>query len=257
MNKEFKVNDVEYIVIRPTSKEEKESQLAYNVAFGEAIKSKAPLRATLNEYMKEQGIWTEEKSNRFVELATFISENEKKIDKGGFKFKEATALAKELKKKREELNSMLMDRGYSDSDTAEGQAQNKKFQKLLTLCLVYKDSGKPVFGSVDDLLNETDETKLKVADEGFSLLAEIVYKLDSKHEHKLAENKFLLKFKLVDEKLRFINSDGQLVDEQNRRIDDEGYLLNESNQRIDSKGNLLEVVEQEPFLDDDGNPILV
>jgi len=261
-NKDFAVNGKEYIVKQPTSKEHKEAQLFYNQTFGDAIKSKAPLRATLNQYMKDQGLWSDEKAKTFLELVEFVSTSEKKLDAGGFKYKEALALAKELKTKRLELQAMLSDRGYSDSNTAEGQAENAKFQKLLVLCLVYKEDGKPVFPSTDSLLNETDETKLNVASEGFKLLGEMLYNLDSSYEHKLAENKFFKKFKLVDDKLRFINSKGELVDEQGRRIDEEGFLINEKNERInasgdkiDSEGNL--VVEQAPFLDDDGNPIVV
>lgn len=261
MNKEFTESGKDYIVKKPMASENKEAMVAYNQAFGAAIKAGAVLRAKLNEYMREQKIWSDEKQTRFIELAKEVGEGEKKLEKGGFKFKDAVALAKDLRAKREELNDMLNERGTFDSSTAEGQAENAKFQKLLTLCLVYKEDGKPVFSSVDALLNESDETRLKVANRGFDLLGEIYYKLDNQHEHKLTENKFLKEFKLVDEKLRFINSEGQLIDEAGRRINELGQLVNEKGEAIDASGNLIDkdgnlIVERLPFLDDEDKPIV-
>lgn len=258
---EFKVGDVSYLVKKPTSKEQKLAQLEYNKAFGEAIKSGAVLRAKLNDYMREQNIWTPEREKMVVKLAADVTHGEDKIKKGGIKLSEAIKIAKDVRKSRELLQLALSQRAASESSTAEGQAENAKFQRLLVECLVYRDSGEKVYSNIDELLNEEDQTKIEVSNKAFDILGKIVYNLDDKYEHKLPENEFLKEWKLVDDKLRYINDKGQLIDDFNRRINEDGYLIDDNGNLIDASGNKIDengelVVEvKQPFLDEDGNPV--
>jgi len=54
-------NDVVVYVKKPTVKEYRDSQISYNKAFRAALDSGAVLKKKLNEYMRDQGLWDDEK----------------------------------------------------------------------------------------------------------------------------------------------------------------------------------------------------
>jgi hypothetical protein len=123
---------------------------------------------------------------------------------------------------------------------------------------VYKDNDNKYFKSLEDYLNKADDP---VALLGAQNLANMIYGLDNNFEKNLPENKFLHKYKFVDDKLRLIDKrgrlvdqDGRLVDEEGRFIDEEGNFVDKEGNRVDPKGEYL--FEAEPFLDDEGKPIL-
>ena len=155
------------------------------------------------------------------------------------------------------LRNLISERMDLDVHTAEGQADNARFNYWVSVCLVYNDSKKPVFSSLEDYLNNSDKD---YASEGASKMAELVYNLNSDFENSLEENEFLREFGLVDDKNRLIDNQGRLVDRTGRLVNEEGYYINESGDRVDFDGNLLDEngqykVERKPFLDDDGNPV--
>ena len=89
-----------------------------------------------------------------------------------------------------------------------------------------------------------------------------MYGLDSNFEKNLPENKFLIKYKLVNEQLEYVDSKGRLTDEEGRLVDENGRFINEEGQFVDRNGNLVDnsgdpVVQFEPFLDEDGKPIII
>ena len=61
------------------------------------------------------------------------------------------------------------------------------------------------------------------------------------------------KLRLVDKKGRLIDSEGRLIDESGRFVDENGNFIDKFGNRVDADGEY--VVDQQPFLDDDGNPI--
>lgn len=258
----FKHKEKEYQVKKPGAAENRIAQTEYSKVFADAVLKGALLKKKLQQYMLEQKIWDEAKTDRFFKLAEVIAESEKTLKKGGISLDQAVETAKQMKLDRAELQEMIAERSTIESSTAEGQAENARFQKLLTICLVYKEGeGRPVFNSVDELLNEQDEDKLEVAAKGFDILGQILYKLDDKFEANLPENKFLREWNLMDDKLRFLNKKGELVDFAGRRIDDQGRLINDDGKLVDAKGDLLNEegefvpTEVKPFLDENGNPL--
>ena len=186
-----------------------------------------------------------------------ILDKEKQLAKGGIRLSVAKDAALEMADKRAEIRAMLMERNSLDSSTAEGQADNARFDYLVSATLVYNDSNKPYFKDLADYRNKNTEA---VSLEAARRLAQKLYGLDSNHEQNLAENKFLREFDFVDEDLRLLNKDGKLVDR-------EGNLVNEDGRYIDEEGNLIDVdgnrvneegdyeFKRQPFLDDDGKPI--
>lgn len=256
-----KVDEVEkeFLVRLPNLQEQREGQKEYNRAWTDAVKSGALLRSKLEDFMKEQSLWDDKKQQEVSELGRKINEKEQVLAKGGIKLSEAKKTALELKKLRVELRELISKRMELDVHTAEGQADNARFNYWVSTCLVYNDTKKPVFSSLDEYLNNSSKDYASL---GASKLAELLYNLNSNFEDTLEENQFLKEFKFVDDKGRLINKDGHLVDEEGRLIDEEGYYVNEEGKRVDIDGNPIDeegnyAFERQPFLDDDGNPVEV
>lgn len=251
--------DVDLMVRSPSLEDQREAQKAYNQAFTDAIKSKAVVRAKLDDLLEDQGLWNKEKQAKFTELQQQVLDGEKRLAKGGFNIKEAKDLALQMKRTREEIRDLISVRTSLDNHSAEGQADNARFNYLVSSCVVYKNNNERYFKSLEDYLNRADDPAALV---GAQKLANMIYGLDNNFEKNLPENKFLHKYKFVDEKLRLIDKQGKLVDSEGRLIDENGRFINEKGEFVDKFGNRVDadgeyVVESQPFLDDDGNPVIV
>jgi|SRR6185312_7984065 len=259
----FKVkkNDAEVVfaVNRPTPRQLEKAQLQYNIALQEAIKDKALLRATVNSLLREQGLWNDEKDKKVKDLISQIRENERALKEGGIKLSKGREIALKTRRLREELVNETSVKNDLDGATAEARAENRRFDYLLTQCLVYNDSGKPYFENLEAYTNYVEEDEVPV--KGARILAAMIFGYDKDLEKKLPENKFLQTYKFVDENLRFINKDGKLVNEDGQLINEDGRLINEDGQLIDINGSPINedgesLVESKPFIDDlTGQPV--
>jgi hypothetical protein len=124
---------------------------------------------------------------------------------------------------------------------------------------VYKDSENKYFASLEDYMGRIDDP---VALAGAQKLANMIYGLDNNFEKNLPENKFLRKYKFVNDKLRFIDKQGRTVDSEGRLVDETGRYINDAGEFIDKEGNRVDaegeyVVDAQPFLDDEGNPVVL
>lgn len=252
--------EVSFLVRSPTLQDQKEATKVYNTAFTDALKAKAIVRAKLDDLLVEQGLWDDSKQMRFSTLQAQILEGERKLAKGGIPLAQAKEEALKMKKLREDLRELIAVKTNLDTHTAEGQADNARFNYLVSACTVYEDTKRPYFSSYEDY-NSRSGTDT-VATQAAQHLAGMLYGLDSDYEEKLPENKFLKQYKFVDNKLRLINKEGKLVDSQGRLIDENGRFINEKGEFVDKDGNPVDidgdyVVEFSPFLDDDGKPIVV
>ena len=238
--------------------EQREAQKIYNQAFSDAVKSGSIVRAKLDDLLKDQNLWDEKKQIEFVTIQKELTDKDKQLSKGGISLKKAKLIAIEMKKLREDLRELISVKSNLDTHTAEGQADNARFNYLVSVCVVYKDTKKPYFSGYDDYINRSIET---VALIGAQKMASLMYGLDSDFEKKLPENKFLLKYKLVNDKLEYVDEKGRPVDQDGRLINKDGRFINEEGKFVDQDGNLVNdsgdyVIAFEPFLDDDGNPIV-
>jgi hypothetical protein len=238
--------------------QQNEATKVYNRAFRDALESGALLRNKLEDHMRQQGIWDDEKQKQLEDVQRAILDNEKKIAKGGIRLKVAKDLALEMADKRVEMRNILMQRNSLDGNTAEGQADNARFDYLVSASLVYSDSGKPYFKDLADYRNRSTEP---IAIEAARRLAQLVYGLDSNYEKNLPENKFLSDFDFVDSELRLINKEGNYVDREGNLLNEDGRFVDEDGNLIDKEGNPVTEqgeykFDQAPFLDDDGNPIV-
>ena len=251
--------EIELAVRSPSLEDQREAQKIYNQAFTDAIKSKSVVRAKLDDLLEDQGLWNQEKQAKFTELQKQILDGEKRLAKGGFSLKEAKNLAIEMKRTREEIRELISVRTSLDNHSAEGQADNAKFNYLVSSCVVYKENNQKYFKNLEDYMNKSDDPAALL---GAQKLANMIYGLDNNFEKNLPENKFLQRYKFVDEKLRLINKDGKLVDIDGRLIDENGRFINEKGEFVDKNGNRVDkdgeyIVDSQPFLDDDGKPILL
>ena len=253
------INDKEitFLVKSPSLADQREATKVYNTAFSDALKAKAVVRAKLDDLLVEQGLWDDRKQFQFTSIQSKILENERKLARGGISLQEAKNIALEMRKDREELRDLIAVKTNLDTHTAEGQADNARFNYLVSVCTVYNDSKRPYFNSYDDYLNKSADPVAILAAQN---LAGMLYGLENNYEEKLPENKFLRQYKFVDDKLRLVNKEGKLVDQEGRLIDENGRFINEKGEFVDKDGNLVSdkgdyVVEFKPFLDENGNPV--
>jgi len=237
--------------------QQNEATKVYNRAFRDALESGALLRNKLEDHMRTQGLWDDSKQKELEEVQSAILENEKKLAKGGIRLKVAKDLALEMADERVNMRNILMQRNSLDGNTAEGQADNARFDYLVSASLVYTDSGKPYFKDLADYRNRSTEP---VALEAARRLAQIIYGLDSNYEKNLPENEFLVEFKFADDELKLVNDKGQHVDREGNLLNEDGRFIDEEGNLIDKEGNPVTEdgqykFERAPFLDDDGKPM--
>jgi hypothetical protein len=249
----------EFLVRSPSLTDQREGQKVYNQAFTDAVKSKSVVRAKLDDLLQDQGLWNDEKQAKFTALQRELLDGEKKLAKGGFSLNEAKDLAVKMRRTREEIRDLISVRTSLDNHSAEGQADNARFNYLVSACLVYNDTKQTYFSNMEDYLNRAGESISVLAAQN---LANMLYGLDNDYESTLPENKFLKKYRFVDDKLRLvdkkgrlIDSEGRLIDETGRYVDDQGSFVDKFGNKVDAQGDY--VVEAKPFLDDSGNPIVL
>ena len=255
-------NEVKVAVLKPKSNHLREAQLAYNRAFRDALESGALLRQKLEDHMREQGIWDDTKQKQYDDVNKTILEGEKKLAKGGISLSEAKTLALDMRVARGELRDLIAERTVMDGNTAEGQADNARYNALIGECVVSSDNNNvKKFETLEDYDTVASQPW---AVEAASQLANMLYDLDPNYDNNLPENKFLKDYSFVNEDLRLVNDDGHLVDSQGRLINEEGRFIAYDDKGeeyfIDIEGNTLTeegdyVVEFQPFLDDSGKPI--
>lgn len=256
--------DVTVLVKKPNRKDLNDSQIAYNKAWRKSLEEKAILRQRLNDYLVEQGIWSDVKQKQYDDFIKKINEKELLLKKGGIPLKKAKAIALELKRLRLEFRELISERTSYDNNTAEGTADNARFDYLVSVCVLDPSNKQPVFKDLDDYNNRgSEEWAIKAASE----LANFLYNLDPNYEKSLPENTFLSKFKFTNSDGKLVNKEGHLIaideDGVERLIDQDGYYVaytedgvqynvNRSGEKIERDADIV----KQPFLDDDGNDIL-
>ena len=241
----------------PSFKDQREAQKVYNQAFSDAVKSGCIVRGRLDDLLKEQGLWDDAKERKLQTLQQELLDNEQILAKGGINLSSAKQVALEMRELRAKMRDLISSRTSLDSNTAEGQADNARFNYLVSCCLVYTESNKCYYNGYEDYLNKSAEP---VAIQTASLLASRLYGLDDNYENNLVENKFLKEYNFVDKDLRLINDKGQYIDEEGHLLDENGRYINDKGEYIDKDGNPVNdagdyAFEFKPFLDQDGKPV--
>ena len=245
-------------VVRPTAQHLRDAQLAYNRAFRDALESGALLRQKLEDEMRRQKIWDDEKQKRYEQINKDILGAERKLKAGGIKLREAREVAMEMRTKRMEFRELISERSSMDGNTAEGQADNARFNHLASVCIVKAGTNSTYFSDMDEYENGAAN---RFVIEAAGQLANMMYGLDPSYEKNLPENKFLTSYKFADSDLRLLNSDGHPIDEEGRLVNENGNFVDKDGNLVDIEGNAVDeegeyIVDSKPFLDDDGNPVV-
>lgn len=254
--------DVTLAIVKPTPAQMTEAQMKYNIAFNDAINSKAPLRDRIDDVLRSQGLWSDERENKYNDLQKKILDAQLKIQKGGKgnPVNELAKLALEVMRLREEMVEMSTVRTKLDTVTVEGISDNARLNYLFSVCLVDNETGKPFFKSYDDYLNSNESD---VVNEGLKHFYSFIIGADSVSDEAF-EKKFLKKFKFMDDKNRLIEpKTGRLIDLEGKYIDEFGrwvkYNDDGSHYFVDINGNKVNPetgefdVECEGYYDSDGN----
>jgi hypothetical protein len=228
--------DVEFQVRKPTQDQLNKAQRVQNRVFREAVEGGAILRAQIEAVMRQRKLWDDEKQKERDNLLAKLLEGEKKLATGKIKLSEARKIALEMRGNRWRLVLLNRDRNELDGNTAEAQAENARFNALVSMCTVYAKDGKPYYESYEDYLGREDDP---VALPAASHFGRLYWGVDDEAEKKLPENKFLLKYKMCDEKMRLVDQKGRWVDEQGKLLDEQGRLINDKGELVDFEGNLI------------------
>ena len=249
-------NEVVVYVIKPRPEHLAAAKLEAAKAFRDAVKRGDFFRDRLDEEMRSQGLWDDEKQKELDKLDKNLETSLLKLQSGGIKLSEAFELCKKIRTDR--TLKILLEAVHRQFDrlTVEAQKDNASFDCLVSLC-VLDDEGNNKFESLEDYRSKQSEP---YAAKAAAVLAAKSFGLEEDWQKDLPENKFMLKYKFVDNDLNFIDKEGKLVDFSGRRVNADGQLLNEDGlpvnedgQRIDENGDV--IVEAKPFLDEDGNPL--
>ena len=275
--KDVNDNDVTVWVKRPSTKEYKDSQVEYNRAFREALEGGAILKKKLGEYMRSQGLWDDAKDSEEKRLLAEISKQEGKLKKGGISLSKAKEIALGLRKTRGQFRNLIAERTMLDSNTVEGQADNARFNALVTLCVLKEDKRTPVWESLSDYDDDGDQPW---AAQAAGELASLIYEIDPNYDNTLEENKFLKAYNFANKKNQLVNEDGHLIfldpEDGNEYLIDENarfvayrteegyknqdledrYFVNREGKEVTEDGDLVED-DFVPFLDDSGKPVPV
>ena len=247
MENRFTVGEKDYF-IKLTPQAVAEGKKAHNRAFRDAIDDGALLKKSLMNHMREQGVWNDSKEENYKQFIKEIGELEYKLSSGKMKVSEGKTLAIQLSKKRAEFRSLISERNQMEANSVEAQADNARFNALLAKSIFDYDTQKLVYDSVESYVEKgSDELGIALAEK----FANFIYGVDEKYEDSLVENKFLKRFKLVNESGHFIDKAGRLVDIDGCQVDEEGYRLDKDGKRIDLNGNPIGLnIEDAEFEDD-------
>lgn len=236
----FEIGEKTYVIKPPKAKLVTEAQAVYTKSFAEAVKKGAILKKALEDHMRQQGLWDDQKQEEYISIIKKQAEIEYKIkSKQITKATEAAEKAIELKKLRVRLNTLLADTNSMDTLTAEGIAEQDRFNFLVANSVFYYDTQKLVFSSLEEYLEKSETNE---AIQCASKFASFIYGVEDGYENAFLENKVLKRLNLLDDKGNLLNKDG-------KRVDYDGNLLNENGARVDKNGVRIDI-NNNPVIDD-------
>jgi len=253
---EVEGKEQKYAVRVPTVEEIKKANGIRATAFNEALGRGDLLRDQLEIELRNRKLWNDKREQQYQTLRQEVLDGEYQLQKGGIRLSQAKDVAIDMSQKRDDMVNLLSSRTDLDSNTCEGKADAARFNYLFACCLVYDETGEPFFPrNIDDyLLNQDDPVAIAGASEFYYLISG-----NESVDASLPENKFLKKFKFVDEKLRLVDKDGRLITQDGRHIDEEGNYVKWGDDgtctKVDPTGRAVNSagdfdIAHSPFLDD-------
>tara|TARA_R100000808_G_scaffold23947_1_gene53957 strand:- start:4240 stop:5154 length:915 start_codon:yes stop_codon:yes gene_type:complete len=250
-------HEQKYAVRVPTVEEIKKANAIRATSFNEALSRGDLLRDQLEGELRNRKLWNDKREAQYQTLRQEVLDGEFQLQKGGIRLSQARQIALEMSQKRDEMITLLSSRTDLDSNTCEGKADAARFNYLFACCLVYDETDAPYFPrNIDDyLLNQDDPVAVAGASEFYYLISG-----NDSIDQNLPENKFLHKFKFIDDKMRLIDKDGRLITDDGKHIDENGNFIKWEEDgtytKVDPTGRAVNAagdfdVEHSPFLDDE------
>ena len=237
---------VKILVKRPTNRISTEASRRGALVWTNCIKDGVMTKQELENFMKEKGIWSEDKDKKRDSLLKEISDKEKalylgasatrKTNRKKMSLSEAKETAIDMRRKRAELRDLLAEKIQLETNTAESLSENAKFDFIVASC-TFDENGNRIYEDVKDYESKSEDA---VAYAAAAALAELMYDVNKDYEASLPENKWLKRFKMVNEDLSLVNREGQTVDTKGNIIDDSGFYRDGDGNRVDVDGRRLE-----------------
>lgn len=221
------------------------SQSIYSETFAKGLISGLSLHLEVERMLESKNLMdTEADEKRRDALRKELRDNEVKLRKGvinGVRMtkEQGRALALRMRKTREEIQNIgatLL--GYF-KNTVEATSRDRQNQYLV-FSTVRRENGDLYWANFPEFENDASQARID-STEQFMLS---LYRMDKDFELKYYENAWLLRQKMINNKLQFI-------DEQGRITDENGRLINEKGQFIDSNGDAVDAFGYK--IDEDGN----
>ena len=172
-------------VLRPTPRIMKAAGHIYTKAWYKYIADGIMTKQQLDNFMKDNKIWSEQKEKDQENLVHEIRNLTKDLLQGQARRKrkasEGKNLALNIKQKRFELQALISEKISLEANSAESLADNDKFDYLVAECTCYED-GKKVYKDIDDYTDRADE---EIAFASAATLAQMLYSLDKNFEAQL------------------------------------------------------------------------
>lgn len=256
-----KEKTVKIVVKRPNNALLSQAQRVSAKSWTDCVRDGIMTKKELEKFMKEQGIWNNDKDTEQKKITEEINRLERELyvsgKNGKLRATDGKNIAIEMRKKRIELRELIGERMSLEQNTAEAIADNARFDFLVANCAYY-DNEQKVYKDMDDYTANSDS---EIAFAAATALAQMMYSVDKDFEAKLPENKFLKMFNFVNDDLALVNDKGERVDTENRKIDEFGYYINEDGKRVDKEGNLLDengnYVPSVTYVDDKGKKLSI
>ncbi len=252
---------IKILVKKPGNQVLSSAQRVSAKAWTDCVRDGIMTKKELTKFMKEHDIWNDEKEKEEKAKIKEIAEYEKQLYLQSGKTKklkltDAKEIAIKMRIARAELRDLISERISLEQNTAEALSDNARFDYLVSQCTYDESGSRKVYSNVEDYLQQSDDD---VAFAAANALAQLLYSIDKDVEANLPENRFLQKFKFVNDDLSLVDNDGNRVDSKGRRVDDEGYFLDEKGDRVDLEGNPIDkegnYVQSVVYTDDNGKII--
>lgn len=164
----FTINEKEYTVRLPNSKEREEGERIHNRVFAYALKSGGLLDGQIMGVAREHGLWSDEKEAEVAQIRQELADKERVLEEGGIELDEAKQIALEMKELRMKLllNNLVLEELRSESVSRKADAAQVEF--FVSRCTL--DGNKPVFKDLDDFYTRQNDEIAQAAMIAFNKL---------------------------------------------------------------------------------------
>ena len=204
MKKEFKYNEKTYYVVSPNPRQINESHVYYAKACKKALENGLIFQDKLDEFMRSGGLWDDKKEAKKKELEKFLRDGQETLEvRGGIKKSDAKKLALEMIEKRYEYLDLISERNRLTGITVESTAERERVNYLISVCSK-DENGVNVFKNLEDYVERSDDDLSVLCAQYFAM---IYAGWDEDVLKKLPENKFLIKYGFMNDKMEMVGEE--------------------------------------------------